>query len=334
MISYDNVRTVEVELSSFCNASCPLCSRNYYGYNPKDPGFTVKHLTLEEFQKIFSKDFLKKLNRILLQGNFGDFAMNPETPDIVDYIVSSAPNVSITGFTNGGVQSTSWWEKLTKMKIVFALDGATAEIHNLYRKDTNFEKVIENATAFRRAGGHAVWRMIKFDHNQHQVEQCKKMAQDLGFEFSVIPNTKTSGPVFDQKKVFLHNIGNWKGSKDLDHLMSQEILLEDIDNSQSGPAKFNCVSLQTSGIYIDSTGSVFPCCFMAHSPDTWGKSRWGEPANQQLRPLIHNNNSLVHGLESAIEWFKNIPPTWNLNSVNEGRLYYCEANCKQNDKSY
>lgn len=331
MISYDSVRTVEVELSSFCNASCPLCSRNWYGYNPKDPGFAVKHLTLAEFQKIFSKEFLQQINQMIFQGNFGDFAMNPETPDILDYIVSSAPGVSITGFTNGGVQSTSWWKKLTKMKIVFALDGATAEIHRLYRKDTNFDKVINNAKAFRQAGGHAVWRMIEFDHNRHQVEQCKKMAQDLGFEFAAIPNTKTSGPVFDQKKVFLYNIGNWQGSKNIDHLMSQDILMEDIDHAPPGPVKFDCASVKTNGIYIDSTGSVFPCCFMAHSPDTWGKSRWGQPANKQLRPLIHNNNALTHGLESAIVWFENIPPTWTKNSIKEGRLWYCEANCKQND---
>jgi MoaA/NifB/PqqE/SkfB family radical SAM enzyme len=331
MIRYNSIRNVEVELSSFCNASCPLCSRNWFGYNPKDPGFTVKHLTLDEFKKIFTIEFLKQLNSMTFQGNFGDFAMNPETPDIVEYITQSAPDLEIIGFTNGGMQNVNWWKKLNKMRIYFALDGATAEIHNLYRKDTNFSKVLKNAQAFYQAGGQAIWRMIVFDHNRHQIEKCKAMAQELGFEFMCQSNTKGTGPVFNQKKIYLHSIGNWAGSRNIEQLMSHDMVLEDIDAGTVDPAQFNCVSKSTNGIYVDSTGAVFPCCYTAHAPRTWGKGRWGQAANKQLLPLIFDNSSLEKGLEQATQWFSNIPPTWELDSVKHGRLWYCEANCKKND---
>ena len=333
MIKYESIKTVEVELSSFCNASCPLCSRNWYGFNPKDPGFIVKHLTLDEFQRIFDKKFLRQLDQIVFQGNFGDFAMNPQTPQIVDYIVQSAPDLSILGYTNGGVQNQNWWKKLHKMSIVFAIDGATADVHQLYRKDTDFDKVIENAMAFRAAGGRATWRMLEFDHNRHQINDCKKMAQDLGFEFMLNPNIKSSGPVFDQKKIYLHSIGNWSGSKKIDDLMSHDLVLEDLAATDTGHRKISCACSRTNGIFVDSTGSVFPCCYMAHSPATWGKGRWGQVANKQLLPLINDNTALQHGLETAIKWFSNIPPTWKFDTVKQGRLWYCDTNCKTNDNS-
>ena len=42
--------------------------------------------------------------------------------------------------------------------------------------------IIKNAQAFIDAGGYAVWKMIKFDHNEHQVEDCRALAKNLGFQ--------------------------------------------------------------------------------------------------------------------------------------------------------
>merc|ERR1711991_170093 len=77
-------------------------------------------------------------------------------------------------YTNGGYKSKEWWS-------VFAIDGL-ADTHHLYRVNTRFERVIENAKAFIEGGGNAQWSFIRFGHNQHQEEQARKLAKEIGFK--------------------------------------------------------------------------------------------------------------------------------------------------------
>ena len=51
--------------------------------------------------------------------------------------------------------------------------------------------------------------MILFDHNRDDVEQCKKLSQDLGFkQFRLIDHGRNAFPVFDQQKNYLYSVGN------------------------------------------------------------------------------------------------------------------------------
>jgi MoaA/NifB/PqqE/SkfB family radical SAM enzyme len=325
----NKIKQVELELSSYCNASCPLCSRNFHGYNYKDPGFKLKHLSLKEIKKIFDTETILHLEKIILQGNFGDFAMNPETPEIVNYFLSVNSNLLIEGHTNGSVQNPTWWKKFNCIKIFFALDGIDQETHQLYRKDTNFDKIIKNALAVRDAGGTVVWKMIVFDHNQHQVSQCKEKAKDLGFSFMTITNVKASGPVFNQQKIHLHNIGNWKGFKKVDSEINGQLILDDVGQKESSVEKMNCMHLNDRIIYISSDGDVFPCCFMGHAVGKWNNGRWIQLYNEQLKPLVSNHNCITSSLADSIKWFEKIPDTWKIKKFSEGRLLYCDNNCSK-----
>jgi MoaA/NifB/PqqE/SkfB family radical SAM enzyme len=323
------IKKIELELSSYCNASCPLCSRNFYGYNFKNPSFGLRHLSLSDIKKILDASILSGVETIVLQGNFGDLCMNPETPEIVNYILSINPDIKISGHTNGSAQATDWWVQLNRVRMYFALDGKDQETHQKYRKDTNFKKIIQNATALKNAGGEVVWKMLIFDHNQYQVDDCRKMAKDLGFKFTAQQNTKSSGPVFDQKKIHLHNIGNWKGSKKIDEIINQELLLEDLNANESPVGSIDCLHLREKSIFISSWGEIFPCCFLAHAAGRWDHGRWIKPYNNQLLPLIQDHNSLEHGIEQASKWFDRIPETWELPTYKMGRLLYCDSNCSK-----
>ena len=195
MIKYKDIRHVELELSSYCNANCPLCPRNLFGYT-YNTGYTAKNLTLAEVKQILNPKFISQLDKVTFEGNYGDPLMNPELLDIVDYI-----NKPINLFTNASMQTKTFWEKLAKTKttVYFALDGLS-DTHSIYRQKTDYNKIIANATAFINAGGSAVWKMIKFGHNKHQIDDCKKLSKQLGFkEFIVVDHGRNSGPVFDDQ---------------------------------------------------------------------------------------------------------------------------------------
>lgn len=328
MLKYENIRQVEIELSSNCSATCPLCSRNTFGYN-MDLGFPKLNLSLDQVRNLLDPVFIKQLTTIIFQGNFGDFSSNKETPSIVRYFLEHNPGLKVKGHTHGNLQNNDWWASLVGMHIIFALDGLE-DTHSLYRRNTSWSKTIEHAKAFIQAGGTATWKMIEFDHNRHQIDECRQMAHDLGMHFYLQPNLKNSGPVFNQKKEYLHSINNHQGSKNFEDYIREEILLEDIILE---PVDYiSCESLDLKGIFIQSNGEVYPCCYMAHYPDTYGKGRWAEPYNKQLLELREHNNAFEHGLKHSIEWFKNIPGTWDIDSFEDGRLLYCHTNCGKCNK--
>ena len=328
MIEYKDIQRVELELSSYCNASCPLCPRNLFGYN-YNSGYTIRHLTLDDIKKILNKDFLFQLKGIKIEGNFGDFAMNPDTPDIVRYILEQNSNVKINGHTNGSVQSTDYWKKLKDIEISFGIDGIKGT-HEIYRKNTNYDKIIDNATAFIHAGGKATWKMIKFDHNKDQIDQCKHIAEDLGFfRFEVVDHGRNSGPVFNNDGELEYVLGNYTGETDfkkiLEIIKNGDILLEDINDTKKD--FLDCGTIKRKEIYIDSTGKVYPCCFMGFNPNEYGHGRWHQPVNKQISQIMQNNNALDVGIENSLQWFNHITKKWNIDTFEKGRLIVCDSMC-------
>lgn len=325
MLDFDSIRHVDIELSSFCNAACPLCPRNLFGFR-FNSGYQERNLTLAEIKKIFNKKFVDQLDRVTFEGNFGDPLMNPELLQIIDYL-----NKLIIIYTNGSLQKKEFWQNLAKrpVQVIFGIDGLSG-IHEIYRRDTNFKKIIKNAETFIQSGGVAVWKFIRFEHNQHQIEECKNLSVELGFRnFVVIDHGRNVGPVFNRDGKLENILGNFNGSKELkfykDLISNGDILIEDIDDKPKQQIK--CSSVENSSIYITSTGEIYPCCYMGFSPRTYGKGRWHQPVNKQIKQMLKENNALEKPLRECIEWFNKIPERWDIKNFEDGRLIVCDSNC-------
>ena len=145
MIEYADIRHDELELSSHCNARCPLCPRNLFGYT-YNTGYIAKHLTLEEVKTILPKDFLMQIEKITFEGNYGDPMMNPELLEIVEYL-----DKPVKIFSNASLQTESFWQKLAQLnvEVYFALDGLV-DTHSIYRQNTNFTKIIISISSFKK----------------------------------------------------------------------------------------------------------------------------------------------------------------------------------------
>jgi MoaA/NifB/PqqE/SkfB family radical SAM enzyme len=335
VIYFKEIRDVHLEISSLCNASCPWCPRTFWGY-PYNGGYPETNLDLAQAKRIFQPDFLKQLTSIRINGNFGDIVMNPDGADIVEYFFSINPELKVTISTNGGARDRHFWNRLaaTPAIVFFCIDGLE-DTHSLYRQNTVWSTVMRNAETFIQAGGYAVWKMIQFKHNQHQIEQCRQLSQELGFRnFQLISQGRDSAPVFDKNGNLVHVMGDYTGETDFKILFHQkktnEILLEDIVPNRIPAKTVACETKRLKSIYISANGDVSPCCWTGLYPNTYGHGQYHQAANRQLQPLITQQNALEHRLEDCIEWFNAVENSWGIRNYQQGRLVICDDNCGQN----
>jgi sulfatase maturation enzyme AslB (radical SAM superfamily) len=331
MLKLFDIRKIHVELTTRCNARCPMCMRNYQGYD-YNSGYPLTELTLQQFKHIVTPTLLKQLTNVLFNGNLGDFGLARDAQEIVKYIVEHDVKVSI--MTNGSVRTPAWWAELAMpgVEIGFALDGLE-DTHSLYRQDTNWHSVIANAQSFIQAGGRAIWRFIPFDHNRHQIDQCKKLAKDMGFSsFIDISDGRDRTLVYHRNGEYSHRIGEMfpgevkRTPPPVKDLLKSHVTWFDhrtvVNEKDTTPFDFICEHIRQQELYIAADGTVYPCCFLGFYPTSMH-----HPGNSQLKDLVQENNALEYGLEHAIQWFEKVQDTWSRASIAEGRLYHCVDSC-------
>jgi MoaA/NifB/PqqE/SkfB family radical SAM enzyme len=335
MICFEDIRDVHLEISTLCNAACPWCPRTFWGY-PYNGGYPELYLGLKNAQKIFSTEFLQQLTSIRVNGNYGDIVMNPDGAQIIEYFVRSNPALSVTVSTNGSARNKQFWQLLGTLgvTVIFALDGLE-DTHHLYRQNTVWSQVIKNAQTFIAAGGLAVWQMIKFDHNAHQIDQCRHMSKQLGFlKFNLVNDGRNTAPVFDQHGNLTHTLGNYQGEKEFQILFYKKqndtVLLEDIVPARQPSKHLQCETKKLKSIYIAANGDVSPCCYTGFYPRTYGHGQYHQAANAQLIPMISRNNALEYSIAECIRWFNQVEQSWNLETFEQGHLIICSDNCGAN----
>ena len=332
MYTFDQIRHVHLEISSRCNANCPLCPRSFFGY-PYNNGYTERDLTLENAQRIFQPKFVQQLDELYINGNFGDAVMNTETIDIIEYFQLHSSCIHVGISTNGGARGADFWRRLAELdvSVFFCIDGLE-DTHSLYRQNTVYSTVIRNARAFIDAGGHATWRMIDFEHNRHQQQTARELSESMGFKrFQLMDYGRNVGPVFDRKGKLTHFIGQqpeWYSSFDdmLNRRINGSTTFEEITQGQT-PQPIECEVKKKKSIYVASTGDVYPCCYLGFEPKTFGRGAWHDAANAQFSHIIGDNNAIKHGLETCMAWFEEIEKTWSIPEFDQGRLVICNRQC-------
>lgn len=339
MIRYQDVRHIHLEPSSYCNARCPLCPRNHYGVNRDDLGFSEHHMTLKEFRQIFDDAFLAQLKEINCNGNFGDPCMNPELLEIFEHCLAVNPKIKLGVCTNGGMRNKDFWYRMGELgiEVMWSIDGLE-DTNHLYRQDVIWSNLMRNLDAYLVHGQRAIWKMIVFDHNRHQIQAVKDLVASKGIENFIMWDSgetahgRNSGPVFDRQGNLSHVIGKYTGS--IEYQEHQRELLDmrtnkiqwDLIDFDPDSIRIDCFTKKNSSIYVTSTGLVFPCCFLGNATETFGRPYMRNL--EQVYEILENHNALVHGLHQAMAWFDKIEPRWQ-GKNNQERLFMCDSNCGQ-----
>lgn len=341
-LTADELKTIIVDFTSYCNAMCGNCSRNINGVeiNPRMP---LSHMSTKTWKKIFRRESSIVLDEVIFNGSYGDPIFNPSLLEALDHLktLRIIPTVSI--HTNGGLGTKELFKDLAIMlknfpfpsHITFSIDGLE-DTNHLYRRNVVWKKVIENAETFIEHGGIARWRMLIFKHNEHQVDECRKLSESMGFKkfdingghsFSAI-NSIISRPV----EFFEKNKKEEKRTVEyafLDQKERIENLIEKHDNIKTAiqDCDIKCKWKAKKKIQISHTGLVFPCCYFlsdlySRNPD----SVFAKDVNSIVNEFGKNWNDVNHYTVEEIlshQWFSDHLP----NSWSGDRYEICAVSC-------
>jgi|LakMenEpi03Aug12_release.lakeMendotaPanAssembly.Ray.scaffolds.fasta_scaffold94481_2 MoaA/NifB/PqqE/SkfB family radical SAM enzyme len=258
MYSLSDIKSVHLEITNKCQAKCPMCARNMQG-GILNPFIELTEITLEQFKEWFPVDFIKQLNNLYMCGNLGDPIIAKDTTEIFRYLRENNQTITLNMHTNGSGRNDKWWKDLAELNVsvIFGIDGLV-DTHSLYRINTDFNKIIKNAKTFINHGGNARWDMIVFQHNEHQVEDCRKLSKELGFgEFTV----KHTSRFRNGKLNVLNDEG--KTINILYPTLNSKNMIPKIKQSELEVLpKINCKVLEYNQIYVSADGTVTPCCWI------------------------------------------------------------------------
>lgn len=343
MYSYNEIRSLHIEITSLCQASCPMCARNHHGGLP-NPLLKEESIGLELYKKIIPEDFIQQLIGITFCGNFGDPILNSELLEILDHTSKTNPSIKIDLHTNGSARNVSWWKQLAKVLpkehcVHFGIDGLE-DTHSLYRVGTDFNKIIENARAFIGEGGRARWNFITFKHNEHQQEACRQLAKELGFEsFHEKQTSRFLGEryleVYDRKGNVTHR---------LEEPTERKIVFlekDTIKNYQKyvDSSRIECAIEKDLSIYVDALGHLWPCCFTGATPYSYStqdqlvydfKNKSRDTLNKVL-DKIGTTDLRERSIKEIVDsdaWQKE----WNAGFEGENKLHVCARTCGKWDQ--
>ena len=271
-ITPENLNTINLEFTDYCNAACPMCARFKWDGTLYKEKVNSNHNKLHMLQKNISIKIIKQLKRFYSVGTYGDPVMNPECVEIYRWIRENNPNCRLEMHSNGGARDEVFWKEIAELgvHVSFGIDGLE-DTNHLYRKNVKWTRLVSNVKSFIDNGGEASWKFLIFKHNQHQIEEARQLSKRMGFvgfDATHSDRWKSSNWVTGE----LMDVDKWSaGDYDLEKPDTQEdkhytprtvgIYDKEKFNMQK---KVVCqmASNSTFEVYIRANGYVQPCCML------------------------------------------------------------------------
>lgn len=270
--------TLQLEISSNCNLGCPGCVRTQYTsidqYQDPTVDITIENLLVHTHPDIKKNQFLsfdvfkqllnsstvqRSVERLEFIGTIDDPLMHPQFLDMIEYTVKNTELVIII-HTNASLRNPVFFMKMARLlgkstqehRVCFSIDGLE-DTNHLYRRGSNFNKIMDNATAFLKeldrfpdSCVRTIWQYLIFDWNKHQVDTAQQRATDMGFTEFASRNDRALLDIDFKHEARLGNRGsNWSNLK------------ARMDARAEDP-----ISCKMQHMYfINFQGEVWPCCF-------------------------------------------------------------------------
>lgn len=281
---------VQVEVSTFCNASCGYCP-----HTALKPYWINRNMSLDLFRELLP--FLSRTHLVFLQG-WGEPLLNPA---LFEMIRLSRNQGNRTGFTTNGMLLT----EETALKLIdleadilgVSIAGTRAQTHNRIRKGTDLDQITRNFERLKELKAekgseppeiHLAYLLLR--SNFEELREIVPLAQRMGAGDVVVSNLSLLvDPDLALEPIFTdtENLDKYRfGLKRI----RQEAEAEGIRFSCNGPGlneqSFQCGENVRKACVIGVEGEVVPCVMT--DPVLSGKH---QPDQEQYPCYIFNNHS-------------------------------------------
>lgn len=299
----DTIEEIHVEITNKCNAACPMCNRNVFGAADR-PGRGLAEWDMDDINKVFSAD-LPNLKRVYFCGTHGDPIASKNLFEII--AAAKNKNLEIEIFTNGSLKSDDWWKRLvaildTRDRITFGVDGI--ETNHLYRQNTHIDRILSHMRICCAGLVKVRWDFLAFKHNEYEIENCKKIASEMGLTDFRIRRTPRFDrfdphPVMNSKKEITHyleppdnpdlrhpshdamkkikNLGSPINEEHIHKSVEYQLSVDKFTVTDHSPVeknsnwKISCIYQESKKIYVNSRLEVFPCCYISDDNESFRK---------------------------------------------------------------
>lgn len=341
---YDPIK-LQIELSSMCNAMCLGCVRtDQKSFNHVKDSIPKKDMiSLKTFKNILISPAFGAVDFLDFCGTIDDPLMHPDFIEMLDFASIYNHRMSINIHTNGSLRNPNEWRNLAETlrkfsrdhRVLFSIDGLE-DTNHIYRQNTNFIKIMKNASAFIQAGGTAVWQFIKFPWNEHQIETAKQLSENMGFARFDVKEDRT-----DISSLGLEVINERKLNNQKSKIKNTDIVNLINSFSDKNDLEISCNNQKKNTYFISHDSRVWPCCFI---PNGFFKNDTAR--TEFLNKRIYQeygkdfNDLTVHSVNDILEhrFFSNdLVESWN-NPVGLGpcgKITRCAETCsvKQLEKN-
>lgn len=320
---------LQIELSTVCNALCLGCVRtDQLNFNSSKSFIpNKKFLDLNLLFDRITEAGDHHLKKIEFCGNIDEPLLHPGFLGLLKRLSEWNKNLEISIHTNGSSRNEAYFQQLAELlngfdakhELRFSIDGL-GDTNSIYRQNTRFDRIIANAKSFINAGGTATWQYIVFPWNEHQSDEAKQRASEMGFKKFVLRKDRS----LDDE-----TMDRFRRKEEFRDLKSEQKFKD------FKPAKFSkfdelpieCYFKKFNMMFISWDGKLWPCCFTANiyfESDTSKIEKFEDnffgSFDRNFNDLAHNSLAdilrhpiyerlLVEGWENSIE-DKSNPKLW------------------------
>jgi hypothetical protein len=173
-----------IDVTNKCNLGCPYCPTGR-----KDPSGRGKgNISYETFCQIL--DELPTVTTVELF-NWGEPFFNPDLPRLIEYATRKRMQTIISSNLSFKLKDDVIRDVIESglTYLTGAIDGADQAAYEIYRRGGKLEYAVENLRKFaamRRSLGREYprlcWQFLVFKHNEGQIEEARRMAEEAGVD--------------------------------------------------------------------------------------------------------------------------------------------------------